>query len=278
MAKHTLAIRSEISVPFGLSALSLESITVPETTTIFRELLPALSKQLKNTASSLELPFKNLFSSQETRVIKKAKEINYLYIADSIIDVPEGFSGELLAYIRVLLDLESKAYGQTTSFLQDYHVILSSFLTNKDDQVSSKDQKSRYDHIEKTTNEYKSKLMVFFENKNTLGRVRFSSVIKRMSDVPEIIEGAMKLESQHKKNELKSLEVDLNKITAMLDLIISRMQSEDINKISPAAARNLAFGAEQLAKNIEFIAFLHFKAQTVVTTTDYLIKMLDKHY
>lgn len=120
--------------------------------------------------------------------------------------------------------------------------------------------------------------MVFFENKNTLGRARFSSVIRRMSDVPAIIEGALKLESQHKKNELKSLEVDLNKITSMLDLIITRMQSEDINKISPAAARNLAFGADQLAKNLEFIAFLHFKAQNVVTVTDYLIRMIDTHY
>lgn len=277
MAKHTLALSREFSVPFGLNTLSLESITVPETTSIFRQLLPALSKQLKDTASSLELPFLNLFTSQETRAIKKAKEINYLYIADSVIDVPEGFNGELLAYIQTLLDLESKAYGQTTSFMQEYHVILSSFLTNKDDQVSSKDQKSRYDHIEKTTLEYKSKLMVFFENKNTLGRVRFSSVIKRMSDVPEIIEGATKLESQHKKNALKSLEVDLTKITSMLDLIITRMQSEDINKISPAAARNLAFGAQQLAKNLEFVAFLHFKAQNVVTTTDYLIKLLDTY-
>ncbi len=277
MAKHTLALSREFSVPFGLNTLSLESITVPETTSIFRQLLPALSKQLKDTASSLELPFLNLFTSQETRAIKKAKEINYLYIADSVIDVPEGFNGELLAYIQTLLDLESKAYGQTTSFMQEYHVILSSFLTNKDDQVSSKDQKSRYDHIEKTTLEYKSKLMVFFENKNTLGRVRFSSVIKRMSDVPEIIEGATKLESQHKKNALKSLEVDLAKITSMLDLIITRMQSEDINKISPAAARNLAFGAQQLAKNLEFVAFLHFKAQNVVTTTDYLIKLLDTY-
>lgn len=278
MAKHMLEIHSEMSVPFGLGALSLESINVPETTTIFRQLLPALSKQLKNTAASLELPFKNLFSSQETRASKKAVGINYLFIADAIIDVPEGFSGELLAYIQTLLDLEAKAYGQTNSFLQDYHVILSSFLTNKDDQVSSKDQKSRYDHIEKTTQEYKSKLMVFFENKNTLGRARFSSVIRRMSDVPAIIEGALKLESQHKKNELKSLEVDLNKITSMLDLIITRMQSEDINKISPAAARNLAFGADQLAKNLEFIAFLHFKAQNVVTVTDYLIRMIDTHY
>lgn len=266
--------QSPTSSDLALRMMALETLSAQDALPLFRQTLPQLSDKIKKASTALvELPL-TLFLDKQQMVVRHLSSFSYADISGSLVVVPENFNGQFLPFLQTMTEMQDKVYAQAFSCLEHYHVLLSSFLTNKETQIASKDDTSFYLHLEKSRQEEIKKLDFFFHAPNPMGRRTFGSVVARIADLPEIFSLSKKLEKQNMTSNLKAFEVQIKKISDMIDMIIKRSEENDINKISPAAARNLSQGAYEVARYIEFVTVFQFKVDAAVKAINELTGLL----
>lgn len=270
------AFECETSIPLELKKLSLETMSVIESTDTFRTLLPKLVQEFKLVSQAIKVPFAHLIQSKEKKVVAHLSELNYINLSSCLVPVPENFSGQFLDYLRTLKTMQSAVYGTANEFIKEYSIILSSFITNKDDRISSQDMSFLFNSIEQKSLEYSKTLSSFFQAPTKLGRAKLGSVIARIADIESIINTADSIASTHNQSELKDIELSITKIISMLDIIIEQMKQQDITKVSRAAAQNLSQGAYNLARYIEFISVFHFRTTAMLKMVEDLVDFLNK--
>jgi hypothetical protein len=260
----------------NLKTLGLEDLTATDSTNIFNQILPKLVHEFKSLKEGLVTPILSLFISKERKVLAHLQNLNYVNLSQSLVSVPEGFKGFFLDYLKLLEKIQVQAYKDANEFIKEYHIVLSSFITNKDDQISSKDLSFFYNRVEQRTLENSDEISKFFNAPNKVSRAKLESVLARISDLEAISQVVKQIESRHNLEDLKTIEISLNKIIAMLDIIIEQMKKEDTTKVSRQAALNLSQGAYNLARYIEFISLLHFRTSVMLKTTNDLFDFLSK--
>ena len=268
-----------MSVTLCLKTLSIEDLQANDSTVVFNQVLPQLVHQLNAVKEGLLSPFTALtalFSSKEKKVLSHLDAINYIEISQSLVSVPEGFQGKFVDYLKLLESLSTQAYQDANEFIKEYHLLLSSFITNKEDRISAKDLSFYYNRMEQRTLERTKEIAEYFQAPTKLNRVKFQSVVDRLADVQEIDRLAKQIKNQHTTDSLKGIELSVNKIVAMLDIIIHQMKQEDTSKISRQAARNLSEGAYHLARYIEYVSLTHFRTTSMLKIVDDLFVFLNK--
>jgi hypothetical protein len=264
------------SLIVNLKTLGLEDLTASDSTDIFNQILPKLVHQFKSLKEELVSTVFSIFSLKEKRVLNNLKTLNYINLSQSLVTTPQGFKGYFLDYLQSIEKIQTQAYKDADEFIKEYQMVLSSFITNKDDQISSKDLSFFYNRMEQRTLESNGEIAKFFNAPNKIARSKLQSVLARISDLETISQVVKNIESKHNIDDLKSIEISIVKITSMLDIIIEQMKKQDTSKVSRQAALNLSQGAYNLARYIEFISLLHFRTSIILKVIDDLFDFLNK--
>lgn len=276
MPKFLQSMDCSLSLEQARALLSLEDAPIGHTTSTFQQLLPGLVDKLKTLEKGFELSFLSIFSSKEKRVLSHLNRLNYTNLSGSLVATPEGFKGHFVDYLKVLSDMQNIAFKDANEFIKEYQFHLSAFITNKDNQISAQDLSFLYNRMEQRTLESKKTIAEFFNAPNKLARAKVGDVLYRMADLETIDALAKQIESQHNVHTLKDIELSVNKIIAMLEMVIAQMKNADISKVSRQAAVNLSEGAYQLAQYIEFISLLHYRISAMLKVVDDLFVYMNK--
>lgn len=270
---------SDESIRNRLEGLSLEAIAISNVIDVFRGILPDLTKKISETLDTLSFykesnspEIKDLLSDYKD-LEKKLSLINYVEKKDLLISIPEGFKGNLVDYITLLESMSNKIYPEANKLLMSYKLILTGFLTSKDQKISLTDHTNFFNSIKRDREGFISTLSSF-QTSNNASKARLTDSINKINDVDVLVKKTEIINKLRNNNSIKELVSTVSEISKLLDTIIDRVSKGDVNNISGASAKNLSEGAYEVAKYIEFVAIFNFKVEQITATTIKLVKQL----
>lgn len=251
-----IAIESSVSV----SSLELFTELVPKSLSVIQGFVPSI-KSFFDSNNRLYL------ESDRAKIITKIDQLTLEALGDVSVFIPEGFSGELMLYLWLLVAQGNELYKNSVSTLQDYNRELSIFLSHADARKSQKSLVEQYKKTKALREKYNADIAEFFKNKNSNAtRANFISVIHRLQDLKEIFKVEKILSQLHRSVDLKIFIEETTKITGLLNLINTRIKLKEIEGASPQVINNLATGAYEAAKLIEYIAFFNYQVEVALTS------------
>lgn len=265
-----LTIEQTNSVELKLKQISLEAHVLSNMVQSIKNIFPSLIDTLRKSFSQAEhLPFIEIkLSKEQNFVLKEINNFRFIDIASLSTQVPEGFQGDYLEYSKLILELVEQASTLNTRILQPYSTYLSSFLTNKESKIETKDQTRYYDNIKKTREEHISQLGHFFKDSDYTSKTLIGSVIKRNNDFKTVYEQTATIKKNIDSINLKTVDENVKKCLNLLDIIIRKIEKDEILIVSPEVTQNLSYGAYEVAREIEFFSVLYYKVLALLVSVD----------
>lgn len=270
-----------VSVEQQLDRIAFESNFTSNLIELFKTTLPNVVQKIHEAVSSsfiakepdAAVNFGRQLKGDYKSLAKKLETSNFINFKDMLVQVPEGFKGNFTEY----LDFQDKVFNQVIAngneLLSEYSVILAAFITNKENKLSLKDHTGFYKKIESQRSELTKGFDKFFNVNSDSPLQRLSQIVGRFEDVEDIVDKTIKLETNTKQSNLNEIQASVKKISGYLDILIAQVQDDSVSNVSGSAARNIAEGAFEVAKFVEFISLFHFRTEQSVQTTK---KLLDK--
>lgn len=272
---------TQVSVEQQLDRIAFESNFTSNLIELFKTTLPSVVQKIHEAVSSsfiakepdAAVNFGRQLKGDYKSLSKKLETSNFINFKDMLIQVPEGFKGNFTEY----LDFQDKVFNQVIAngneLLSEYSVILAAFITNKENKLSLKDHTGFYKKIQAQRVELAKGFDKFFNVNSDSPLQRLNQIIGRFEDVEDIVDKTVKLETNTKQSNLNEIQSSVKKISGYLDILIKQVQDDSVSNVSGSAARNIAEGAFEVAKFVEFISLFHFRTEQSVQTTK---KLLDK--
>lgn len=267
------------SLEDNLSRLAMESEYASNLISMFRNTIPnfinaitsnnSLIKGFIGSNDAIELRL----SDNQKKAIDASSRLDWLSFGERIITVPENFEGTLIKYIALLDKVTKELYTLNHTITGEYNVILSAFLTNKENKISLKDHTEFFKRIERTRNGITKELGSFIKV-GKINKVKLRTVVQRAADLEELIKVSVALNKVHNKEALINVHNSVNASTDLLDNILKQSESGDINNISPAAAMNISKGAYEVAKFVELFGIVYYDVTVLLTIVDSIVNAI----
>ena len=270
---------SSVSIENRLEVLSLEAINVANVIEVFKNILPDLNVKITETLDKLSF-YKDNNSPEIKEILsnykeleKKLKLINYVDKRDLLISIPEGFKGNLNKYLDLITEISNNVYPEANKLLNNYKLILSGFLTNKDQKISLTDHTNFFNSIRVKRESNISKLS-FYQTNNNSSKAKLKDSIEKINDIDLLVKKTEIINKVRNNNSLQELVGTVQEISKLLDTVIERVSVGDIANVSGASAKNLSEGAYEVAKYIEFVSLFNFRVEQITTTISKLVTQL----
>ena len=281
----------EDSLPYNLlqKRIAVESITAPSLFEFFSQLLPKSAELVKSFipgftkfAESDAPATYRLNNGKRQELLKAVSKVSFTAYEDTLISVPEGFEGHLVAYLEVLLAQSKVVLDHGQAVIKDYNRELAMFLSNLDARSSLKSHAQQYKEIRIEREAYQKAVEAFFKNKNSsLARQKLGSVIERFSDLDKVFQLEEKLINIKKQQDFKIIIAEIQRTVDMMGLVKARIDDKSIETISGQVVKNLSEGAYEVAKYAEYISLYSYFVETalasVSNTADQLSVLFGKH-
>lgn len=265
--------------------MALESIANNSTGIV--DVFSRLISKSADTLTSFASPLSDLINpTKETTGLKKGsyKELSrkltripYSGVADMLVMVPEGFHGDLGAYLQFLKQNQIAVIKAADQVMADYELEISSFLSNVDIRKSSKSHLDFYKKVRTIRSNVEESLAKYFSKKDVRSRVKFGSVVKRMGEFDEVLALAEDIRgSAMNRKELGNLLAKVTTISELLKLLKEKLENKELNDVSSDMAKHIAEGAYEVAKYIELVSLLSFNGEVAVTCVDSIVDQLNK--
>lgn len=259
-----------LSVERNLQQIAMESGVLSNMVNSIKNIFPDLISTLRNSFSHTEnLPAIEIrLTNDQKFLIKEINQFNYIDIAELSTQVPEGFVGNYIDYTKELITIIDDISDVNGKVLQPYSVYLSTFLTNKDAKYNTKDQTRLYNSMKVAREHHVKSLGHYFKDSSNVSKVKIGQVIKRNSDFQLVYNQTGVIAKKIYSINLKTLNENVKRCLDMLDMIIEKIEKNEIEHVSPEVTQNLAFGAYEVAREIEFFSVIYFKVLALTTSVD----------
>lgn len=252
---------------------------------IFRvsEFFPKLGNHLKDSIDSFATnnfgdydgpKVMAIQSQRDFKVIsKRVYSHNFLDFQDVLVQVPEGFDGNLLDYLKLLNRIHLDIFKEALEVTGDYNVVLSSFITNKEDKNSLRVHSQIYARADAKRQQVLKDLAGYFKDGSDLSRLPLRKVISRFADLETVADEAVNLT---KDNHIKNLEKVKAGITETLIYLNKITSNPEITQVSGSSAKQLADSAMSVARLVEACSVYAYKVRQAIESTRSLVDTLDK--
>lgn len=275
---------TSVSVEQQLDRIAFESNFTGNLIELFKNTLPNVVQKIHEAVSSsfiskepdAAVNIGRQLKGDYKSLSKKLETSNFINFKDMLVQVPEGFKGNFVQY----LDFQDKVFNQVIAngneLLSEYSVILAAFITNKENKLSLKDHTGFYKKIQAERLEFTKGFDKFFNVNSDSPLQRLQQIVGRFEDIEDVVDKTVKLETNTKQSNLNEIQASVKKISGYLDILITQVQDQSVSNVSGSAARNIAEGAFEVAKFVEFISLFHFRTEQSVQTTKKLIDKLNE--
>lgn len=263
------------SVRTELKTISLEANVVANMVDSVKNIFPTILEKLSSSFSKVEtLPEPKIaFAARQRDVLKHLDSVQYLDMAELAFGVPEGFKGSLLEYFKTLNAVSKNLSGLMQNTLQPYTVYLSQYISNKEMKLSTRDMTSQFSVLRDVRKENITAVNQYIGSGFTT-RVKIGKVISRKPEIEQIYREAYLLSQTINDFRLIDIKKQVKKSVDLLNIIIDQAKQGSLTNVTPEAARNLAFGATEIANEVEFLSVFYFRALGAMDSCDNLTNTL----
>lgn len=270
-----------LSVESRMNRLGLESAFTSNVIETFRSVVPDLKENIVNAFNMLTTPKDELAKNVDELVShfkkleKKIPHASFLNIGQTVVSVPEGFKGNLLTYLNFLHLLSDELVREANNVLVDYNMILSSFVSNKQDKLSLRDHTALFKKVKHRREEIMKDIKEFFPDTNVTARSRLIQICDRFQDLEAMYKLSEQLLKERKSHNLENIHNGVRQSVEMLDMVIQDVQTNGTENVSGASALNISEGAYEIGKFVELVAIYRTMVDQAILTTNRLMKQLD---
>lgn len=277
----TTVVDIDRSIDYHTNRISLEAGVVSNAAKLLIDILPDFITKLSSDNRKIteldntEIIRKGL--SEDARdALKRIPNMDYLNYADTPIMVPEGFKGNLIDYIRLVLEVTPEFYSKTSSTLNELSVILSTVITNKEAKTSIKENAHIFIKADKYRSDIVKALNASFDyDKKGFTRVRMCTTIRRSAELESVIlelDHLNKLKSNLNTKELQSV-VDKN--IELMNMILKDVKENPNSEYSGTVVKDISKGAYTCGKLVEMCSVLYYDLETLIATVTGIIDQLN---
>jgi hypothetical protein len=263
--------------------ISLEASFIENALFRVSEFFPKFSNTLKDSVDSFAISHfgdydgPKVMAAQTERdfkiISKRVYSHNFLDFQDVLVQVPEGFDGNLLDYLKLLNRIHQDIFKEALEVIGDYNIVLSSFITNKEDKNSLRVHGQIYARADAKRQQVLKDIASFFKDGSDLSRAPLGNVISRFLDLTAVTEASVDLT---KDNHIKNLEKVKSAITETLTYLDKIMSNPEITQVSGASAKQLADSAMSVARLVEICSVYSYKVKQAIECTRAMVSTLDK--
>lgn len=249
--------------------LSLFKTFLPKAAELIRSYLPNLSTLAETQSAKVN-------NRVRRDLVTKLSKNSFITYEDTLVFVPEGFTGKYEDYMDVLLAVGKSITSDAVKVITDYNTELAIFLSNADLRNAVKSHTAHYEKIRKIRESHTKHIEAYFKSNTTLSRQKLSSVADRFQDFVSIFNKEDELRSLKARQNYQALVGEIQKTNDLLLLIKSRLDTGDISKFSSQVAKNLADGSYEVAKYIEFVAIYGYRLESLLASIDNTAELFDR--
>lgn len=261
--------------------LSHESLSMPDSFSVLTNFIPKIVTSINEGISFLKARIAGEgtagasgFREAMTDVDKYTVNKDFIEYRQVLMTVPEGFSGHLLDYLKALQDIAFKHIKDTHKSLEEYRVTLGSVLNSPDFRKNLQLHNRFVNDIEKSVTDSKAVIAKFITPTRMTSRQKIGTVITRFSEMNPIIAEATRLMEFQNSYDYRRLNNQVAEICQFLDLIKKGIDDKEIENLSPAMVRNIADGAFEIAKLVEFVAIYSYHTENALACVNNLVEQI----
>lgn len=257
--------------------LAVESAIPENILSLFRKVIPKSSELLCSYLPGLQAyeqgnPEIFVKNSDTKRLLSEVRKLSYMSFQDTLITVPEGFTGSLNAYLEALLLDQSHLFEKTFEYLRKYSVELSMFLSNQEKRISLTSHNELFREIRSYRERTLKEMQRFVDKKNaTRSRARLGDVFERFADFERFFALSEKLADQRKRQDFKKIVSEVQKASELLKLIKDRVDAGEFQDISGQRAKDVAEGAYEAARCVELVSLYAYFVESALATSKNLV-------
>lgn len=257
--------------------VALEAYVSSDVGALFGRVFPAIHDGFSAFVNMFDQPEKAAALTPGQRdMVKSLAGQKYLDVADLTAFCPEGLDTTLVAYTKALeqaVDHCSKTYHKLSP---EYITILSRLINQHDYRLDTKETEKIFVGTQKVREDLMEGVGKCFKKGSTKSKTTLEDLVQRNSDWHEVFTRMDAINTVINKIDRRQLGKSIKEITALLDMVKSKMERGDLKDISPAVIRGISEGAYQLAAEIEMYAAVHYRVLelngTINATVDHYLK------
>lgn len=279
---HILTLKTESSWESSLRMLCLESATEQSSLWTVRDFVPNAIATIKETFS--------IYRDQDelAREVRKAVETakplmkrlgTYRFVdyTSTLVTIPTDFQGDFVEYLSFLNKASPEIQKVTLELLQEFYVVLSSFLNLPKGQVSTLDHTNVFVSAAKVRKDFANKMRAFF-SEQALGKdkTKLQNLIGRFGDIEPLVKEAQALEKHRINVPMDRVQRDLNRCVEQLTMVHRRLETMDPKDMNRETAENLMQGAREIALMVELAAMYRYHGIAAIGCVARLVEQLDR--
>lgn len=259
----------------ALAKIAMESSMLSNTVSTISNFFPSLFASVSSSfAKTEELKLvESKLAGDEKFVVDKIQPLMFLDLASIKTVTPEGFKGQYVDYATVLLNASIDMSSIVDNVLKPYMTYLAQFVSNKDAKKATKDNTSIYKSM-KANREQAMLSMDKFLTQGLGVNAVIGDVINRKQDLHSVYSTKANIVLQFKAIDLNEVKSCVKHCTDMLEIIIRQTEDGQILNVTPEVTQNLALGAAEVAREVEYLSILNYRVLTFTTCVDHMTEKL----
>lgn len=258
-------------IEYDLKVLSLESNVMSNMINNLKDIIIKLSSNLKTNSDKLEIiksgVLKKDFLTLDNELNLKNNERNFLDYSRTLVQVPEGFIGNLNDYVVTLAIVQKELFTDIDNFSNEYKDLLADFITNKDCRKASGSQLKLLNNIKEKFENYAATTTVgYFDLESNVSRLPLGKAVSSFNSLRELTKNSIKLNNSYADMELEYLTGTIDSLNELLGDIHDLILKGKIEDSSSSITLDISNGAFELARLIELFSVVRFKVKTILET------------
>ncbi len=263
--------------------IALEANVLSNMFNSLRTIFPSIVNKVKAKLGEVDEELKLLeqegiqLTTRDKQIFNKLKKVNYLDISQIAIIVPEGFESKYLNYGVYIEETLNNLNKLKNEVLVPYKLYLTTFIANRDAKISTVDKTLEYDKLSLARKDSNDTNESFFKIGSVQSKQRLGTVVTRNADIILLNNKVEILENKLKVVNVSDVKNTSKECIVLLDTIIKMLGEKKFSNVSPETAKNLAKGAFEVAKEVEYFAVSYYRVKTYIAAVQATIDRVEEY-
>jgi hypothetical protein len=259
--------------------LALESMMVSNPFDRLTNLLPVAITAFKHMVGlmSTDAPAANPLTGDQAKFVKTVASRNYLNLSQMPARVPEGMKGTYLQYLHILTEASTHA-SQVVERLSAYTLFLGTLINEHGAELSTRFDRASYNALRAFRDDNTSMLATVVQSGSTKVDTTYGAVVERNADWKAIFEGLNLVATQINGVNKRTINKKVEEAAQYLEILERKVGRGELAHISPQMVTEIAEGAFQMGKEVEYYVAIWYKVQALTEAINATVLQLNHVY
>jgi hypothetical protein len=242
------------------NVIALEAFLSLDVQGLLKNTLPELVAGLKDYVFRFapNTPGVQLTPRQHEFITEVSKH-SYMDITPLAASIPQGLNVTYLEYSGPLLEAAKHAAAILSGAMTSYSTFLAQLVTNTDAKFNTISLDRLHKELADKRVKAQADVAACFKAGSTKSESTYGEVIDRNVDWKKVFQSANDATKVMNTVDRVALNKKIRECTDLLDIVITKMEKNEFEGMSPEAIINLSSGAYEMAKELEFFSFVYYQ-------------------